>query len=322
MKKYLTFILALIFLAGCSPALPTKPSSEAVPTNFVSFPTETPIPASTMTPTQTPQIPVQIGTPFPRPVEKITRDNVSNLVELVNFQNGHKIARYTAGLEKLFMADQSGITICKTKDAENFIDCESVINHFDIFVIKNDDRSFNTGNFQITPNGRYFLAVTDAGLQVFDENGNDFFTKPLPEGNYAFALSPDGKLVSIQKNKNISIIRTADGEEVFSDDGTQARFSTDGKYLAVQKRMAVYLYSVTDWSNTFSFPQNQLDGWDISGNGEIIANINGNDLVIHRLSDGGLIKTLSSFDGGDVLLSKEGKYALQVISYCIITEFV
>ena len=120
----------------------------------------------------------------------------------------------------------------------------------------------------------------------------NYLQKSLPQEDYSFTISPDGSLISILRGNKIVVIQTKDGEEVFADDGLLVRFSSDGKYLAVQKRMAVYLYSVIDWSNTYQFPQNQMDGWDISGNGALIANSTGKDLVIHRLSDGEYVKTI------------------------------
>ena len=314
MKKILITVAALIFLASCTPAQPAISPSEAAPTVHIPSPATTAIPTMTPAPTQTPQIPVLVGTPFPQPKEIITRDNVQDLVELVTFQNGHIITRYSADREKLFMADQSGVTVCKTVTSELFSNCESIINHFEIFIVKNEDRSFNTGNFLITPSGSFFLALTDTGLQLFNELGGEIFTKVLPQGDYSFALSPDGNLISILRGNRIIVIQIKDGEEVFSDDGSLARFSSDGKYLAVQKRMAVYLYSVSDWSNTYQFPQNQKDGWDISGNGALIANNTGKDLVLHNLSNGEYVKTIEDFDGGDLILSYEGKYALQIFS--------
>ena len=136
MKKSLFILVALIFLTSCISAQSAISPAEVAPTVHFPSPASTAIPTMTPAPTQTPQIPVQIGTPFPQPKEIITRDNVQHLTELVTFQNGHIITRYSADHEKLFMADQSGVTICKTKGSEGFKDCESIINHFRFLLSK------------------------------------------------------------------------------------------------------------------------------------------------------------------------------------------
>ena len=254
---------------------------------------------------------------------------------------GYRITRMTADFKNVFIADRSGITLCEMAvekssipsginafdTTEIIIPCKKVINRLDVQVRLNEDQSFSTGDFVITPSGSHFLAVTDEAIEVFDREGNPIGTVTTPIADFKVALSVDGAYVALAADGTVQVINAADGQTVFEDSGTGATFSPDGKFLAVQKRMAIYLYSTSNWSQIYEFTQDADSGWAISSNGQWIANYIDKDLVIHSLVDGEYSHTIrdltmrylsetatryTKFTPAELALSNEGEFVLGI----------
>ena len=339
-KNIILFFILLTTLTNCSQATVSAPTGAASPsqneaeTASTLAPTE--LPAPTATPT--PDIPVKIGTTLPVSNSIINNENISAVQEIGITQNGYRITRMTDDFKNVFIADRSGITLCEMAvekssipsgiDAfdttEIIIPCKKVINRLDVQVRLNEDQTFSTGDFVITPSGSHFLAVTDEAIEVFDREGNPIGTITTPIADFNVALSDDA-YVALAADGAVQVIDAADGQTVFEDSGTGVAFSPEGKFLAVQKRMAIYLYSTSDWSQVYEFTQDADSGWAFSSNGQWIANFIDKDLVIHSLVDGEYSHTIrdltmrnlyetatryTKYTPTDLVLSNEGEFVL------------
>ena len=319
-NKILLLCLLFIALSSCNQktqAIKVSENNQKL-NDTQSVSTSTVLPTPTGTPT--PEIPVHIGTPIPFSDAPLSKDTINHIQEVGYVQNGHLLTRATSNLNEMFIADRSGVTLCKMEileDLSRVVPCQDVINNWDIDIRINNDQSLNTDDFVITPTGSHFLIVTNTNIQIYDHEGVIQGELLIPDNNFTSALSPDGSFASITSNETVNVYKVMDGEIVFTTDGFESKFTSDGKFLAAQKRMAVYLYSTEDWSLIYTFPQDRDSDWAISGNANLIANYVGKDLVIHNLSDGEYSHTVQNissdqFGTGDIIISPSGKTAIQV----------
>ena len=320
-KNIILLIVVLSIFTGCAQSTsetPTAAISQApTETQIVSTPTELPAPTST------PEIPVQIGTPYPTSTDVLDKETVKSIEEFGSIQNGHLVTRPTSDFNNVFIMSRSGVSLCETSISEDLgtiVPCQTVLNHWDISPRLSEENALNTSDLVITPTGSHFMVTTDESIQVYDREGNLQGELPNPSVEFQSTLSPEGKYVALTYGGHVNISKVTDAEVVFSDDGILSQFSPDGKYLAIQKRMAVYIYTTSDWAQVYAFTQDQNSSWAISGNSNIVANFVGRELVIHNLSDGEVTQSIREFGdqkygNGDVILSPDGKYALQVYSY-------
>ena len=355
MKAGSTIILLTLMaaFAGCSQgavSISSEPDEQPqIETQALQFPAATDIPAPTATPT--PDLPLKIGTSLPVSMTVFNNENVENLQEIGVAQNGYRITRMTSDRKNVYIADRSGITLCEMSvekplipsgaDAfseeknKTIVPCKKIIDHWDFLLRLNENQTFNPGDFVITPTGSHFLVVTDNDIQIYDRGGDLVGALSIPETDFKAELSVDGKYAALTYSGKVHIINNRDGQTSFEDDGTNAEFSPDGKFLAVQKRMAVYLYSTSDWSPVYEFPQDSGSGWAISGNGQWIANYVGNDVVIHNLADGEHSRTIkdltyrylsetstryTKFVPDYLVISNEGEYLIGITVMSTVSE--
>ena len=281
----------------------------------------------------------------------INNGNIDTVQEIGVAQNGYRITRMTSDRKNAYIADRSGISLCEMSvekalipsGADAFSEeniriiapCKNIINHWDILLRLDENQTFSPADFVITPTGSHFLVVTDNDIQIYDRGGDLKGALALPETDLKAELSVDGKYAALSYSGKVHIINIQDGQTAFEDDGTNAEFSPDGKFLAVQKRMAVYLYSTSDWSPVYEFPQDSGSGWAISGNGQWIANYVGNDVVIHNLVDGEHSRTIkdltyrylsetstryTKFVPDYLVISNEGEYLIGITVMPTVSE--
>lgn len=342
MKAKITtlFLFASIIFSACTQSAELTSAAQATKsinvtdTSFgIAAPSETPAPVAT----PTPSIPIKTGSVMPVSINVFTKETIKNVEEIGIVQNGYCLTRATSDQKNVFIVDKSGISYCEMEivksliqtgdssstgepiysEANVIVPCQNILKHWDIFMRVNDDQTYNATDFAITPSGSHFLVVTSNRVQIFDQEGNMMGELPIPESKFDAALSVDGKYVALTYLNAVHILRVSDAQAISEIDGTKVEFSEDGKYLAVQKRMAVYLYSIPDFLEVYSFPQDAAVGWAISGDGKIIANIVGKDLVVHNLIDGSYSHTIKGFGSrfrgnGKLILSPNGQYALNV----------
>lgn len=316
-KKVVFFSILIIVFSGCMqkaddlsltpiPKTPTK----LLPTN-----TLTAIPSPTATPT--PEMPIKIGTAYPVSEQPIDSGNIRSVREVAVLQNGHGITRFTQDLETLFIADCSGVTVCQMaldEKTRTIIPCQEVIDHYDISIRTNEQGELISSDFVIAPDGDNFLIVTDSGSNIVDREGNLLGSIPTPDSNFMSALSPNGDYVTFitVNDKKIKVYDVASGEVVFNDEGYTAQFSPDGLLFAVQKSMAINIYSVLDWTIAFSFAQDLNASWDFTADKKMIATVDKGELFFRQLSDGKVIRNVRRFKDGDYVLSENGDYALKL----------
>jgi WD40 repeat protein len=339
-RNIVLFFILLTTVTGCSPAaVATSTGAASQPQNeaqiaSTSAPTEMPAPTAM----PTPEIPVKIGTTLPVSDSIFNNENINTVQEIGVTQNGLRITRMTADFKNVFIADRSGVTLCEMAvekasipsgidafdEDEIIIPCKKILNRWDVQVRLNEEQTFSTNDFVITPSGSHFLAVTDEAIEVFDREGNPVGTVTTPTANFKVALSDDA-YVALAADGAVQVIDAADGQTVFEDSGTGVAYSPDGKFLAVQKRMAIYLYSTSDWSQVYEFTQDADSGWAFSSNGQWIANFIDKDLVIHSLVDGEYSHTIrdltmrnlyetatryTKYTPTDLVLSNEGEFVI------------
>ena len=355
MKARSSIILLTLMaaLAGCSQgavSISSEPDDALqIETQAQQSPAATDIPASTATPT--PDLPLKIGTSLPVSMTALDNENVESIQEIGVAQNGYRITRMTSDRKNVYIADRSGISLCEmaiespqipseagtfsTEKIKTIVPCKKIIYHWDIFLRLNENQIFSPADFVITPSGSHFLVVTDNDIQIYDRGGNLVNALSIPETDFKAELSVDGKYAALTYSGKVHIIDIQDEQTAFEDDGTNAEFSPDGKFVAVQKRMAVYLYSTSDWSKIYEFPQDSGSGWAISGNGQWIANYVGNDVVIHNLVDGEHSRTIkdltyrylsetntryTKFVPDYLVISNEGEYLIGITVMSTVSE--
>ena len=349
----LSALVALAALASCSQDIASIPyeSDEPLPIETQILHTPSTTETSTPTATPTPDLPQKIGASLPASTMAFNNENIDTVQEIGVAQNGYRITRMTSDLKNAYIADRSGIILCEMSvekplipsgaDAfseENIkiiVPCKNIINHWDILLRLNENQTFNPADFVITPTGSHFLVVTDNDIQIYNRGGDLRGALAIPETDFKVELSVDGKYAALTYSDKVHIIDIQDGQTAFEDDGTNAEFSPDGKFLVVQKRMAVYLYSTSDWSPVYEFPQDSGSGWAISGNGQWIANYVGNDVVIHNLADGEYSHTIkdltyrylsetstryTKFVPDYLVFSNEGEYLIGITVISTVSE--
>ena len=311
MKVRFTYIICLLLIAltACSQSVSNTETTGTTPSS--SQIQETNVPALTPSPTElsTPNIPVEVGSQLPISDQSFSNDNISKVQEIGVVYNGQKLAQYTTNLEELFIGDESGISVYKMKVISTLVPVESSvfkeifklvpfyerINFYAIPPRINDDHSFNASDLSISADGSHFSVVTHDGIQVYDREGNLSGELQIPDTEFKIVLSTDGTFEALVYNDTVHILNVLDGSTVLETEGTEARFTNDGNYVAVRKRMAIYLYSTTDWAEVYTFPQNPLADWAISIDSQAIATSVDDDLVIHNLSDGELAFTINRY---------------------------
>ena len=344
MKGILPLLLVVLLgcvLSSCSASASTTAVPSSVPLTMPLTATSTmaasvtPLPTITATVTATPTpsatptlaLPVSNGTPVPvDDYETITAENFADLKLIARY--GYANTIYWQNAYRLIEDGQTAVV--GMSDGLLFYDTTSgqQTDKLSIDLLR---------NYDITPDGRFILALAGDQLQVLDRSGEilqsfdpslvanaDIWSHP------PFAISGTGKWVAIaeiaagwqRQNDTVHVFQVEDGQEVAMLPGNLPTFSPDDTYLAVLadygSYAVPYLYTTTAWEKTgkLSMCENVRCELTFSPDSSILALAQPGQVILYRTNDRKTLQWLqgwkfgSQYDPAKVSFSANSQYVL------------
>jgi WD40 repeat protein len=344
MKGILPLLLVVLLgcvLSSCSASASTTAVPSSVPLTMPLTATSTmaasvtPLPTITATVTATPTpsatptlaLPVSNGTPVPvDDYETITAENFADLKLIARY--GYANTIYWQNAYRLIEDGQTAVV--GMSDGLLFYDTTSgqQTDKLSIDLLR---------NYDITPDGRFILALAGDQLQVLDRSGEilqsfdpslvanaDMWSRP------PFAISGTGKWVAIaeiaagwqRQNDTVHVFQVEDGQEVAMLPGNLPTFSPDDTYLAVLadygSYAVPYLYTTTAWEKTgkLSMCENVRCELTFSPDSSILVLAQPGQVILYRTNDRKTLQWLqgwkfgSEYDPAKVSFSANSQYVL------------
>lgn len=238
--------LAILSLAACNPAPEVEVKSPPPPTAVITLPpdptstatstaTETPLPSKTPTPAI--KLPVLVGTPLPKTLQKISASNAVLVRE---------IAHWGKGSFEEFQWAPDGSSLAFLTMTKLFL--------YDIPTFQEKQIDVGGSHLSYSPDGKKLVVLTDSGKTSFvDISSGKVINSYWPGDRHSvsavngIAFSPDGKWVAVVytpvgftvqdfiqlfDSVNFQPIRKIAGAKVNYQSPEGISFSPDGRWIA------------------------------------------------------------------------------------------
>jgi WD40 repeat protein len=247
-------------------------------------------------------IPVDQGTPFPKPPYLIAYDNASQLRELAlyGYQRPWEV-RLSADASRLFVVNAMGVDVHDAATNE-LVATLPVIANCQI------NQAGQVHSIVPSSDGQSVAICSDQTLQTYSLDGQTLWSLTLPASKTNFAgkpiptelvVSPDLKYVVLPVAGGKSEIwDPAKGQILLTELGVNPVFSPDSSLLGLDYNGSIWVYKTQDWSKQRLTTISQGETKQFLPSEERLAIISLNLIKIYLLSDGKLERYFYEYSGG------------------------